>query len=558
MFNSKGRLVDRGESGTCFGSTTLAGGNPSRFDVTAIEDCLTLVLAADDFHRLSADHPAFARFFDAQRASRMSEAVAALQLSETGTAILKTRVRDMVRADPVIVGVGDSIRHTASAMAVASASAALVVAPDGAIAGIVTDRDLRNRVVAAGVPTESPVREIMSPDPVTGSADSLAFEVMLEMVDRNIHHMPVMAAGAPIGVVTTTDLVRLEHANPIFITRDIARQQDVAGVAEVSSRLPGVVETLVRQDASARDMGRIVTAVGDAVDRRLLALAEERLGPPPVPYCWIVLGSRARREQGLSADQDNALVLDDGYLPEHESYFAELARLVTDGLATCGYARCPGDVMATNPKWRAPVAVWRRAFEDWMTRPVPRAVLQASIFFDMRPVFGHHDLVTTLADYVCRVAPDAKLFLGHLARAAVSNEPPLGFFRHLVVAKAGDHKDRFDIKRGGVQAVVELARVQALAIGSAEVNTTSRLQALIDAGVMDSARGLDLIDAFEFISYLRLRHQARLVQAGREPDDYVSPLDLTSLDKSHLRDAFAMISRAQHALSQRYSVAFMR
>ena len=555
--DAQGSLVDRGGEGACFGSITLTEGNPSTFDVTAIEDCLVLLLPGEDFHRLCADHPEVDAFFDAQRRSRMSGAVASLQLSTTGSAILKTRVRDLLGRDPVAVDTTATVRAAARVMSEQGVSSLLVMEGDG-LAGILTDRDLRTRVLAAGVDPGVAVTDVMTPDPVTGSHEALAFEVLLEMVGRHIHHLPIVdASGRPVGLVTTTDLLRLEQANPVYLAGDVAKQPDVAGVASVSGRLPRVVQTLVEQDASADDIGRVVTAVGDAVVRRLIALAEAELGPPPVPYCWVALGSRARLEQALASDQDTAILVDDAMLPEHAGWFEALANRVTDALVTCGWRRCPGDVMATNPRWRKPLAQWRREFTTWLTEPVPEAILRASIFFDMRPVHGDVTLHQRLQRQVLTASPSSALFLAHLAKQARANEPPLGFFRGLVLQKGGEHRDTLDIKRGGIGAVVELTRVLALSIGSPAVNTRARIEAARQAGVLGDERADDLRDAFEFVSYVRLRHQAAQLRRGEQPDSFVAPRDLSSFDKRHLREAFAIVRSAQSALGNRYPASYI-
>lgn len=547
-----GTLVDRGEAGSCFGSTTLLGGNPSRFTVEAIEDVLTIVLDAATFTELAARHPAFDEFFDEQRSRRIAAAVASQQTSYHGSAILKTSTADLVRREPVAVGIGASIRDAAIAMSDNGVSALLIM-DDDRLAGIVTDRDLRNRVVAAGVDPIRPVTDVMTREPVTARTDGLAFEVLLEMVSRNIHHLPLIEDGRPVGVVTTTDLMRLERANPVYLAGDIAKQPDAQAVAAAARRLPLVVENLVAQDASADDMGRIVTSIGDAIERRLIELATERLGPPPIPYCWVTIGSRARMEQALAADQDNAIILDDTAGPEHQDYFAALAESVYDGLIAAGYAPCRGKIMAVNSRLRAPIHQWRSTIREWMNKPVPKAILKASIFFDMRPVAGDASLYTQLADQVRAEAPSSKRFLAHLAKNAVANEPPVGFFRGFVLAKEGDHKDTLDIKRGGIGAVVDIARVHALALGSTEVHTDARIAAAIEAGVIDPAKGADLRDAFEFISYVRFRHQAAAVRAGREPDNHVSPSELSSFDKRHLREAFGIVRGAQSRLGAIHS-----
>ncbi|HET6969183.1 MAG TPA: DUF294 nucleotidyltransferase-like domain-containing protein [Ornithinibacter sp.] len=557
VHDAQGSLVDRGGEGTCFGSTTLTQGNPSRFDVTAIEDCLVLLLPDEDFQRLCVDHPEVEAFFDAQRRSRMSGAVASLQLSTTGSAILKTRVRDLVGREPVAVATTATAREAAVVMRDERVSSLLVM--DGArLVGILTDRDLRNRVLAAGVDPDVAVTEVMTPDPVTGSTEEMAFEVLLEMTSRHIHHLPILdARDHAVGIVTTTDLLRLEQSNPVYLAGDVAKQTDVAGVALVSSRLERVVQSLVEQDASADDIGRVVTAVGDAVERRLIALAEADLGPPPVPYCWVALGSRARLEQALAADQDNAIIVDDSMQPEHAPWFEALATRVTAGLVACGYPRCPGDVMATNPRWRKPLALWRKEFGTWLGEPVPDAILQASIFFDMRPVHGDVTLHQRLQQNVLTASPSSRVFLAHLAKQATANEPPLGFFRGLVLEKAGEHRDTLDIKRGGIGAVVELARVHALSTGSPAVNTRSRIEAARAAGILGDERAADLRDAFEFISYVRLRHQAAQVRRGDLPDSFVAPRDLSSFDKRHLREAFSIVRASQSALANRYPMSYI-
>ncbi|MEI2777970.1 MAG: putative nucleotidyltransferase substrate binding domain-containing protein [Tetrasphaera sp.] len=550
--NEKGTLVDRGETGTCFGSTTLLGTNPSRFTVEAIEDVLTIVLDAATFHDLAGTHAEFHEFFDVQRSRRISAAIASQQTSRHGSTILKTASADLVRRPPVWVGTHASIREAAASMSENSVSALLVM--DGErIAGIVTDRDLRNRVVAAGVDPARPVTDVMTTDPVTAPAGGLAFEVLLEMASRNIHHLPLVEDGRPIGVVTTTDLMRLERANPVYLAGDIAKQPDAAAVAAAAHRLPLVVENLGSQDASAEDMGRIITSIGDAIERRLIELATEQLGPAPVPYCWVTLGSRARMEQALAADQDNAIILDDTVQPEQLDYFAQLADYVYNGLLAAGYPPCRGKIMAVNSRLRAPIHQWRSTFRGWMQSPVPNAILRASIFFDMRPVAGETSLYAELAEQVRTEAPQSKRFLAHLAKNAVANEPPVGFFRGFVLAKEGEHKDTLDIKRGGIGAVVDVARVYALAIGSPEVHTSARIDAAIHAGIIDAAKGADLRDAFEFISYVRFRHQAMAVRAGRAPDNHLSPAELSSFDKRHLRVAFGIVRSAQSTLGAIHS-----
>jgi CBS domain-containing protein len=263
-----------------------------------------------------------------------------------------------------------------------------------------------------------------------------------------------------------------------------------------------------------------------------------------------VLGSQARLEQGPGSDQDNALVLSDDATTADAPWFEALATFVVEGLVACGYPRCPGDIMATNPRWRQPLREWKRTFARWIDEPVPDAILRSAIFFDLRTVHGDDSLVAGLQEQIRLSAPHSGRFLAHLARNAAANEPPLGFFRGFVLERAGEHKDTLDLKRGGFHAVVEVARVHALSRGLPQVSTLSRIAAAAGAGGLSSETAADLHDAFEFIRYVRLLHQAKQIRSGEAPDNFVAPGELSSFEKRHLRDAFQIVRSAQQTLLQ--------
>ena len=551
-----GSLVERAESGTSFAMSALLQDAPSSYEFTAIEDSLVLVVPAAVFLRLCEEHPAFRAFFDRRHRQRERAAAGPAGLVDRSAAGLRIAARDLVHRAPETASATVSIAAAARTMRERGVSSLLLV-DSGRLVGIVTDRDLRNRVLAEGRDPAAPVATIMTADPVTGSADALAFELLMEMVARNIHHLPIVDGDEVLGMVTSTDLMRVEHANPIYLVGDITKARTAEEVARLARRLPRIVEQLTEESASADDTGRVATAVGDAVGRRLLDLALAELGPAPVPYCWVVLGSQARLEQGLASDQDNALILSDQAGPEHEGYFRSLAQRVGSGLAASGYAYCSGGVMATNPRWRQPVSAWRRTFAAWLTTPEPEAVLASSIFFDMRPLHGSRELFTALQDHVVRQAPRRHAFLAHLAKHAVSNQPPLGFFRGFVLEGAGEHADTLNLKRRGIAPIVDLVRVHALATGTAQVNTQARLRAVTAAGRLSAETAADLAGALEFIADVRLRHQARQVRAGQPPDNYSRPEELSAFEKRHLRDAFQVVKHAQSVLARSYPLHYL-
>lgn len=549
-----GELVERVGEGGGFGMSSLMEGRPTRYRCTASEDTLLLVLEPAAFNDVTQAHPRFSLYYATAHTDRIQRALAHLQRATSGSTVLGTPVGDVARPELVSVAPQSSIRDAARTMRDHGVSSVGVV-EDGRLVGILTDRDLRGRVLAADVDPAEAVRAVMTTDLVTISADALAFEALVAMTSRRIHHLPLVDdAGRPTGLVTTTDLIRLEQSNPVYLAADVARQETLPGVVEQAQRIPAIVEQLVDQDASARDIGRIVTALGDAVRRRVLTLAQSavaaRLGPAPTAWSWVVLGSVARDEEGLSADQDHALVIaEEG----HDVWFAELAAEVTDGLEQCGWPRCEGDVMATNPQWRLTPKQWQRQFEKWGHEPAPEAVLHAATFYDMRHLAGD----PTLTAQVRAAVPGSvsPLLIGSLGAQALTMRPPLGFFRGFVVENHGEHRDTLDIKRG-IAAVVGLARVYALRASSTALSTRDRLHDAQGAHGLSEASATDLVDALELMNYLRLRHQVAQVRDGQRPDNRIAPALLTERERRHLRDAFGIVRSAQQALAQRMGPGF--
>ncbi|WP_122262842.1 putative nucleotidyltransferase substrate binding domain-containing protein [Ornithinimicrobium cerasi] len=546
----EGQVVDRVGAGGSFGMSAVVEHVPTRYAVTAREDTLLITLPQEAFDELSAAHPEVTLHFAATHHERIKAAIARLHEGRRGSAVLRTSVRDLVRRAPVTVGPDVSIGSAAKVMTDAGVSSLLVM-EEGRLTGIMTDRDLRRRVLAAGTDPSRPVRDVMTSAPVTVGADALALEVMLEMTGRNLHHLPVLEVdGSVLGLVTTTDLIRLERSNPVYLVADLARQPDAAGVVGHAREVPALISQLVAEDATAGDIGRVTTALLDAVGTRLLELAqaevEQDLGPAPGGFAWVVLGSAAREELGLGGDQDHALVLADGADPAHP-WWARLADRVTEGLEAAGLPRCEGEVMATNPRWRMTVGRWRATFARWSHEPEPDAVLRAAIFYDMRALYGDASLVEDLRADVVPLAARSDLLLSYLAAQAARMRPPLGFFRGFVLEDSGAHRDTLDVKRG-ITAVVQVARVHALRAGSPALGTTARLAAARAAGVVPAETARDLSDALELMSYLRLHHQAEQLRRGERPDNHLAPERLGGLERRHLRDAFAIVRAAQQGL----------
>ncbi len=545
-----GGMRTRIAEGDCFGFPSLMNAAPVRNHAVAIEDSLLYHLPGDAFAGLRRADPGFDRFFVRALSDRL------LLENETRPVgrVAATPVRQLVGRKPVTVDESTTIRETAEKMVAQRVSAMLITSAES-ISGIVTDRDIRSRVVARGLPADRAIADIMTPSPVTLDGDAQASEAALLMMQRNIHHLPVTADGKPIGMVSRGDVMRLETEHPMYLAGDIARQQDVPSIAERCRRLPELIAGQIESGADGEQLGRFITMIADTVTRQLLHIAESRLGAPPCTYAWVALGSEGRREQSAKSDQDNALILADSVTGEDDEYFAALAGIVNDGLNACGYVYCPGDVMASNPKWRQPLGRWQQIFHRWITVPEEKALMHANIFFDLRCIGGNRALVETLKDEIRNQARGNELFLALMARNATTYRPPLGFFRQFVLERSGEHRNTLDLKSTGIMPIVEIARIRSLAAGEMPTGTRKRLLAAAGAGELNREDARNLTDALDYVEKLRFEHQSRQMTAGTPPDNHLPPGDLSLLARQNLKSAFSQIRVSQSAMLNRFHVA---
>ena len=297
-----------------------------------------------------------------------------------------------------------------------------------------------------------------------------------------------------------------------------------------------------------------MSVIGRSFCQQLLILAEEKFGSPPVPYCFISLGSMAREEQTLVTDQDNALILHDDYDPAlHAEYFEQLSTWVCQALDQCGYPLCEGDIMAQNPQWRLTLQQWQDQFQSWLEKPEPRALLNSNIFFDLDAVWGAETLAESLRSFIAEHAPQHKSFLACMARNALNRTPPLGFFKDFVVEPDGEYRNTINLKRRGTAPLTDVVRVHALATGSSAQNSFERLKDIERSGLLPEGKSRELADALEYLSITRMRHQAEALTQGRTPDNQLDPKDLSAFERRSLKAAFQVLDNAQKFLKFRYT-----
>ncbi len=542
-----------------------SGGQVPRWE--AMEDSLLYSVVGSRFAELCSRWPRLAAFFEGQRVglaqgealSRNREDTVAGSALAAHADALSTRIASLLRGTVVHVSANESIRTAARRMSDARVSSVIVVdsSGDGPGAagrplGIVTDRDLRNRVVAEGRSTDAPVHTIMSAPVISVSPEASLLQALVIMVDHSVHHLVVLDEHEPVGVVTLTDWMRARAQNPVYLLNDIQRQTDVAGLAAISAQRSRVLVHLMEAGIGPREVHAVLTTLQDAITRRLIALASrelraEGLELPSQGWCWVSFGSQARQEGALGSDQDNGLVLADepaGYEP----HFRALGERVCRGLDACGYPFCRGGIMASEAECRKSLRAWEDDFRRWIAEPSRDAVMRGAIFFDMRAIDGDEQLVSTLRTRVAEAVVERPLFVAHLARDALVRRPPLGFFRQLVVEPSGEHAETLDVKRRGVMPIVDLARTYALESGCAEPETRRRLEWARRRGTLSDRGFEELSEALEVIQRERLRHQVRCVTGERPIDNHLRPAELSGAERRQLRDAFRVVRTLQQNL----------
>ncbi len=477
------------------------------------------------------------------------------------------RVRDLVKRRPVTCGPTVSAVEVARRLSREGVGSVVVVGDDGAPVGIVTDRDLRRKVVAEGRdPATTPVSAIMSAPLVTLRPAAFAFEAVLEMTRHRIRHVVIVEDGRAVGVVSSRDFLVLQSTHPVTLAREITRAVSLEALAGLGARVTALVRRLVEEGGTAYDIGQIVAELNDRMVVRTLGLTAGTLeeageDAPPTEYCWLSFGSEARREQTLRTDQDNGLVYRDP--PEHlrpraAEYFARFAGAAIRALVGIGVPPCPGNAMASNPAWCQPLSVWAGYFRRWLREATPEHVLAASIYFDLRPLTGALDLGEELRELVRREAPESRAFLGYLAKDVVERRLPFTLFGNVAVQRSGPHRGAVNVKGAGGLQLVGAARLHALTLGLAETNTIDRFRAAGGRGVVRDAEVREITDAYQHFMRLRLVHQLEQLTRGEPPDNDINPNALSRADAVLMKDAMRTVAHVQAAVRERFATDFAR
>ena len=489
--------------------------------------------------------PAIRNFFDGLRNNALQNHA----ISDSNSMWLYKGLEDVINKSPVSVDVETSITVAAQIMTNQKVSSLLVTREDKLI-GIITDRDLRSRVVATSLDIHHPVSHIMTPNPAQIMGNRTLFDALALMTERNIHHLPVIDQQTlvPLGMVTASDIIRHQRGNVLFIIGELSKAENLYELTRLSWQLPHYFSAHAKKAGDYDIAGKILSQATDIMTRKLIGFFQQANGKAPMMFAWLVYGSQAREDQTMGSDQDNGLLLAERPSEAQAEYFAKMADYVCNGLAKCGIKLCDGNIMASNSKLRLSLEDAIEEAKRWVKAPTKDAIMHFNIFLDVRCAAGDISLFKQLQR---QRAPLMKqnMFLAALTRNSNEISVPLSMFQKFIYEKGRREKDVIDLKTRAVALINNIARIYALADGVTLPNTLARLDALSENSQLSKRDATNLRDIWLFLNRLRWRHQLE----NKVTDNRVSVSSLSSIEKHQLKAAFKAIERTNQAMVMKFS-----
>ena len=546
-------------AGECFSVSALLEKRPVVAPYTAATDTFCYELPADKFPELLNRSPVFREFATRYLASMLRESRRLIKMnftSATGEQQAMSRTLDSLVSRPAITctpqtPVGDVLRTMQSR----KIGSMLVVDEAGRPVGIFTRHDVLDRVALAQGDLTQPISTVMTPDPQTLPADASAYEATLLIAHRGIRHIPVCDGNRLIGVVTERDLFALQRVSVRAINRTIADADSVEELQHVAADIRRLARSMLGQGVAAEQLTLIISTLNDALVSRILDIEQTRFEIDDIEWCWLAFGSEGRFEQTVSSDQDNGLLFNAGSAAPDalRARLLPFAQAVNRDIDACGFPLCKGDIMAGNPAWCLSLEEWHTQFDRWITNTNPRALLNAVIFFDFRPLHGATALANNLRDHLLGLAQGNSRFQRQLAQYALETRPPLGRISDFVTDDDGEFRDTIDLKKAGARLFTDAARVLALAAGVAHTNTAQRLRQAGPILNLPAEEVASITEGFFFLQALRLHGQ---MAAGATPQsaNRINPAQLNEVDRRILKESFLQARKLQSRLALDYQL----
>jgi CBS domain-containing protein len=552
-----------GEGDTYGGISLLLNNGIAVRTLHITEDSYFYVLPKNAFLDLCDRYEVITEYFTDTFGKRMldksySAIIAkALQPQQDTHQFFNQPVENIFTRDLVFCEENLSIQEAAKIMNRHRCSSIFIKDASGNCIGVVTDHDLRKKVIANGYDIHSPISGIMSSPITTVPSKALVFEALMSMIQDGIKHLAVIDSDDKvIGVVTNRDILNAQGQAPFFLIREISEATSLNEIIDKHAQLPPVIKNLITSGVKAKNVNRLITTISDAILRKVIGFALEEMGPAPASFVFMIMGSEGRKEQTLKTDQDNAIVYEDVAgkdETEVAAYFLELGNKICTWLDMAGYAFCEGDVMAKNPKWCQPLSRWKEYFFSWIRAGQPEDLLRSSIFFDFRGAFGEMRLIEALRSFLFESLVGWAGFFRNLTENALYFKPPIGFFRNFVVESKGEHRNKFDIK-AAMQPIVDFARIYALKHHIEETNTQERLFQLYIKKIMPWQDYNELEQAYSFMMQLRFVRQVTAIMDERsKPDNYINPKKLSNIEQTMLKEIFKRIEKLQAKMGMEFT-----
>ncbi len=548
--------------GESFPIGAVTAGRPSTNNYLAVEDTYCYQLPAEDFMVLMSTSPEFSLFCTQYIASLLNQSRQQLQqqfaqlASEQQT--LNSPLSGVGARSPVSIAPETSVRSALETMSKARIGSLVIAGEDKRPVGIFTRSDLLDRVVLADLPQSAPISQAMSATPFMLEEQATAYDAMLAMATHGIRHVLVTdAEGRLTGVVSERDLFALQRVGLRQIRQTIEEAVNVEALQQSVIDVRQLSFNMLAQGIGAEQMTQFISALNDAITRRVLQLNLENHNFDGIEWAWLAFGSEGRDEQTFSTDQDNGIVFvcdDDDALEGLRQRFLAFAVEANRDLDRCGFPLCKGNIMASNPQWCLSLKEWKNQFSNWIRNPHPDALLNATIFFDFRPLFGKADLAEAMRKHLLAHTADNPMFLRSMAKNALDVEPPLGKIRDFLTDLEPGQPGKIDLKKYGSRIFVDVARIYALASGVHNTNSVQRLRIAAKRLSIRDEEINAVLEGLDFIQLLRLQHQYLEGEPGRQGDNLIDPDKLNELDRRILKESFRQARKLQTRLRLDYQV----
>lgn len=563
LFQGENTLVETCDEGDVFGIRPLLAQSPYLLTARAGEETLLYVINTEDFLPLIQKHPKISWYLATNFAVGAGNQYNKIPVNDTQNIFQEkvwTEVSSIQGAKiPVTCSPEFSIQDAAKKMVAHKVSSIIICDENQHPLGIITDKDLRTKVVAGDIRKKETVDKIYSSPLICARPNPTHAEIQLLMLKNKIGHIVITMDGTMatpcIGVISEHDIIIQGTESPAFLLKEIQKAPTLSKLISIRKTIEKLIEKWLDQEISIRYITRLVSTLQDEIIRKVISISVSELSLPEgkmLQYCWLSLGSEGREEQLLKTDQDNAIIFEENpSFPEQKDYLLILAKKVNDALNEIGFEYCPANMMASNPEWCLSLAEWKNKFRYWITQPGEKEIMMCTIFFDFRPVFGEESLARTLSDYIFSLLDQQEVFLRFLAQNALQNPPPLSFFRNFMVEKSGEQKDLFDVKLKALMPIVDAARLLILEKRISGIhNTGDRLEAIASKDKNNEDMLRLTADAFDIILKVRTLHGLKNQNSGR----YIQPEDMDKLSKLQLRNAFQPIDDIQKMIKIRFQL----